>query len=93
MSGRPRGAAGLGEGELAEDAAATRIATALAGPNTRIVQTHTGRTNLHAEVDGLFLVDAAAIIVRMSMQMRKEGMRGPNYRRAACGWTTAPRWG
>jgi molybdenum cofactor cytidylyltransferase len=51
----------LDAGELAEDAAATRIATALAGPSTRIVQTHTGRTNLHAEVDGLFLVDTAAI--------------------------------
>src|SRR6185436_5709755 len=51
----------LDAGELAEDAAATRIATALAGPGTRVVPTHTGRTNLHSEVDGLFLVDRAAI--------------------------------
>jgi molybdenum cofactor cytidylyltransferase len=51
----------LDPGDLAEDAAATRIATALAGPSARIVPTHTGRTNLHAEVDGLFLVDRAAI--------------------------------
>ena len=51
----------LDPGDLAEDAAATRIATALAGPSTRIVPTHTGRTNLHAEVDGLFVVDRAAI--------------------------------
>ena len=51
----------LDAGELAEDAAATRIATALAGSNTRVVPTHTGRTNLHAEVDGLFVVDRAAI--------------------------------
>lgn len=51
----------LDPGDLAEDAAATRIATALAGSGARVVPTHTGRTNLHAEVDGLFLVDGAAI--------------------------------
>ena len=47
--------------ELAEDAAASRIATALAGSGTRLERTHTGRTNLHADVDGLVAVDAAAI--------------------------------
>lgn len=51
----------LDPGELAEDAAAARIAAALAGPGTRLERTHTGRTNLHAEVDGLIAIDAAAI--------------------------------
>jgi molybdenum cofactor cytidylyltransferase len=51
----------LDAGELAEDAAAARIAAMLAGPGTRIERTHTGRTNLHAEVDGLVAIDAAAI--------------------------------
>jgi len=51
----------LDAGELAEDAAAARIATALAGAGARLERTHTGRTNLHAEVDGLVAIDAAAI--------------------------------
>jgi molybdenum cofactor cytidylyltransferase len=51
----------LDAGELAEDAAAARIAALLAGPGTRLERTHTGRTNLHAEVDGLVAIDTAAI--------------------------------
>jgi molybdenum cofactor cytidylyltransferase len=47
--------------ELAEDAAALRIATALSGDGTRLERTHTGRTNLHAAIDGLVEVDRAAI--------------------------------
>jgi len=46
---------------LAEDPAALRIATALAGPGTRLERTHTGRTNVHAQVDGLVAIDPAAI--------------------------------
>jgi len=48
-------------GDLAEDAAATRIALALAGAGTRIEETRTGRTNLHAEQGGIVVVDRAAI--------------------------------
>lgn len=51
----------LDPGELAEDMAAARVATALAGAGTRLERAHTGRTNLHAVVDGLVAVDAAAI--------------------------------
>jgi molybdenum cofactor cytidylyltransferase len=51
----------LEPGELAEDAAATRIATALAGVHTRLEQTHTGRTNVHAAQDGIVVVGRAAI--------------------------------
>ena len=48
-------------GELAEDAAAARIATALAGAGTRIERARTGRTNLHAAIDGVVVVDRDAI--------------------------------
>ena len=51
----------LDGGDLAEDAAATRIAAALAGAHTRIDPTHTGRTNLHAQAGGVVVVDRAAI--------------------------------
>ena len=51
----------LAQGELAEDAAASRIAAALAGSGTRLERTHTGRTNLHADFDGIVAIDAAAI--------------------------------
>jgi molybdenum cofactor cytidylyltransferase len=51
----------LAAGELAEDAAATRIASALGGPNTRLELTHTGRTNVHAAGAGIALIDRAAI--------------------------------
>jgi molybdenum cofactor cytidylyltransferase len=48
-------------GELAEDAAALRVATALAGGHTRLERTHTGRTNVHAATDGVVVVEQAAI--------------------------------
>jgi molybdenum cofactor cytidylyltransferase len=51
----------IGPDELAEDAAALRIATALAGDQTQLERTHTGRTNLHATIDGIVVVDQTAI--------------------------------
>jgi molybdenum cofactor cytidylyltransferase len=51
----------LEPGELAEDAAATRIAIALAGAHARIEPTGTGRTNLHAERAGIVEIERAAI--------------------------------
>ncbi len=51
----------LEPGELAEDAAASRIATALAGAGAELERTHTGRTNLRAASDGVVVVDAEAI--------------------------------
>jgi len=51
----------LGPDDLAEDAAATRIATALAGEHTRLEATRTGRTNVHAARAGVVVVDRAAI--------------------------------
>lgn len=51
----------LDASELAEDAAATRVALALAGAGARLERAHTGRTNLHAVVAGLVVIDTAAI--------------------------------
>ncbi|HEY0191915.1 MAG TPA: molybdopterin-binding/glycosyltransferase family 2 protein [Kofleriaceae bacterium] len=48
-------------GELAEDAAATRIAISLGGGHTRLELTHTGRTNVHAARGGVLILDRAAI--------------------------------
>ncbi|HET9627787.1 MAG TPA: molybdopterin-binding/glycosyltransferase family 2 protein, partial [Kofleriaceae bacterium] len=48
-------------GELTEDIAASRIATALAGAHTRLDDSSTGRANLHAAAGGVVVVDRAAI--------------------------------
>ncbi len=47
--------------ELAEDAAAARLATALAGAGVRLDAARTGRANLRAATDGLLVIDPAAI--------------------------------
>ena len=47
--------------DIGEDAAAGRIAAALAGNGVRIGASFTGRANLYAHEDGLVLLDAAAI--------------------------------
>jgi molybdenum cofactor cytidylyltransferase len=54
-------AARLDAGDVAEDAAATRIAAPLCGPAIRAERASTGRSNLHAEVAGLLRVDAAKV--------------------------------
>lgn len=51
-------AARLEEGDVAEDAAATALARALAGAGTRREAAKTGRCNLYAAHAGLLLVDA-----------------------------------
>jgi len=51
----------LATDELAEDAAAAAIAAALAGRGVAVDPAHTGRANLRATANGLFVVDAAAI--------------------------------
>ncbi len=54
-------AARLDPGELDEDTAAAQLATALGGDATRVEHTRTGRSNLHALVDGVVAIDAGAI--------------------------------
>ncbi|MCE9572496.1 MAG: NTP transferase domain-containing protein [Deltaproteobacteria bacterium] len=51
----------LEPGELAEDAAAARLAIALAGAGVRVDAARTGRANLRAATDGLLVIDPAAI--------------------------------
>ncbi len=48
-------------GELAEDVAAARIATAIAGEHVTLDAAHTGRANLRAAASGVFVVDRDAI--------------------------------
>jgi molybdenum cofactor cytidylyltransferase len=50
-------AARLAEDDVPEDRAATEIGRAAAGPGVRIAEAHTGRCNLHAEIDGVLCVD------------------------------------
>jgi molybdenum cofactor cytidylyltransferase len=47
--------------DVGEDEAAARIARALAGPGVCVDAAATGRVNLFAETDGLFVLDAAAV--------------------------------
>lgn len=51
----------LEPGDVAEDAAASRIAARLAGPNLTVSAAYTGRVNLFAAADGLSMVEAATI--------------------------------
>jgi molybdenum cofactor cytidylyltransferase len=48
-------------GDIAEDAAAFRLAQALAGDNITVEAPFTGRSNLYAETGGVLLIDADAI--------------------------------
>src|ERR1700754_2321902 len=54
-------AARLDLGDVPEDAAATRIAEAFAGPGTRLSAAFTGRTNLYAEQAGIVMIDSKGI--------------------------------
>ncbi|HET6467414.1 MAG TPA: molybdopterin-binding/glycosyltransferase family 2 protein [Geminicoccaceae bacterium] len=54
-------AAVLEPGDVPEDAAAARLAAAVAGEHARIADAFTGRVNLFAEAPGLLVVDRARI--------------------------------
>src|SRR5690606_34296009 len=54
-------AAVLDEGDLDEDAAASRIAAALEGPEIEVRAASTGRVNVHALSAGVFTVDKAKV--------------------------------
>ncbi|WP_018185141.1 NTP transferase domain-containing protein [Kaistia granuli] len=47
--------------DVHEDAAAARLASAVAGPHVEVEAPFTGRSNLHAEANGLLVVDRDAI--------------------------------
>ena len=51
----------LEPGDISEDEAAHRIATAIAGSNARVAAPFTGRANIFAEQDGLALIPAELI--------------------------------
>jgi molybdenum cofactor cytidylyltransferase len=54
-------AAQIGPDDVSEDAAAARLAAAVAGPGLRVEAPFTGRVNLFATAHGLVVVDAARI--------------------------------
>lgn len=51
----------LDDDDVPEDEAAARIAARLGGDNIRIAAAFTGRANLYATADGVFVVDAARV--------------------------------
>lgn len=51
----------LEPGDVHEDEAAARLATAVAGPGVTVDAPFTGRANLHASANGILVVDRAAI--------------------------------
>jgi molybdenum cofactor cytidylyltransferase len=51
----------LEDGDMAEDEAARRIATAAAGEEVRVGGAFTGRANLYARADGVAVVDAGRV--------------------------------
>jgi len=51
----------LEAGDVHEDAAAARLAAAVAGPGVEVDAPFTGRANLHASENGVLVVDRAAI--------------------------------
>ncbi len=51
----------LEPGDVAEDAAAARVAAALAGPGLTVSAAFTGRVNLFADADGVVTVDAGRL--------------------------------
>ncbi len=51
----------LETGDVAEDEAATRLAKVTGHPSVRLAGAATGRVNIHSLVDGLFVVNKAAI--------------------------------
>jgi molybdenum cofactor cytidylyltransferase len=51
----------IDDGDVTEDVAAARLAATAAHPSVRIASPSTGRVNIHAETDGLFVVDRRAI--------------------------------
>lgn len=54
-------AARLEPGDVAEDPAAARLAQAVIGSGLRAGTATTGRVNLHADTDGLVVIDAAGV--------------------------------
>ncbi|MBL8644723.1 MAG: molybdopterin-binding/glycosyltransferase family 2 protein [Rhodospirillaceae bacterium] len=52
----------LEQGDIAENDAAAKVASCIAGSGVRLSEAHTGRCNLEAEAGGLVLVDEKAII-------------------------------
>ncbi len=53
--------------DIEENLAANRLAVAVCGVGVRVENAHTGRVNLYAECDGLFVYDRASIVAANSV--------------------------
>ncbi len=71
--------------DVGEDAAATRIATALRGPGLRAAAAATGRVNLFAEMPGVMEVDPAAVSALNAVDPMVTLATVPRWRRVSAG--------
>ena len=78
-------AARLDAGDVAEDAAARRVAEALAGPYVTISAAFTGRSNIFAAADGLVLLDVARLTALNELDERITVATVPPYERVTAG--------
>ena len=79
----------LEPGDVGEDAAAGRIARAIAGDHLRVEKPFTGRSNLFAERAGLLLFDAAALDRVNEFDERVTVATLPAFRQVVAGEMTA----
>jgi molybdenum cofactor cytidylyltransferase len=71
--------------DLGEDEAAARIARAIAGPNVRIAEPFTGRSNLFADTPGVVQIDAARIDALNRIDEGLTVATLPSFERVAAG--------
>ena len=78
-------AARLDASDVAEDAAARRVAEALAGPHVTISAAFTGRCNIFAGADGMALLDLARLTALNALDERITVATVPPHERVAAG--------
>ncbi|MCP5036877.1 MAG: molybdopterin-binding protein [Rhodobacteraceae bacterium] len=79
----------LEPGDVGEDAAATRLATALKGAGLRASKASTGRVNLYAEAAGILQVDRSAVNALNQVEPMITLATLPQWRRVEAGGLVA----
>ncbi|MDB5509268.1 MAG: cytidylyltransferase family protein [Hyphomicrobiales bacterium] len=75
----------LEEGDVGEDAAASRLAKAIAGDNVRVDEAFTGRSNLFAECAGLLIAEPAFVDAINAVDEQVTVATLPGYRTVVLG--------
>ncbi|MCX2724390.1 molybdopterin-binding/glycosyltransferase family 2 protein [Roseibium salinum] len=75
----------LQPGDIGEDAAAERLALAAKGPGLVADKAFTGRMNLHADVNGVLVVDTAAVTAANRVDPSITFATLPNHSKVAAG--------